>query len=218
MRNLSLKGVARKYLGMTGAISVRDHIFPGPPPAASVSLRTRLESLARKEHSFELTEPGCSFYGATAAFEQTWTHIRVRIHLHPAAGISSARLKALQSTWGNGIATTWSDRRGCGHPGEIACPLTFDVAWVTSGAHHEVAVHRGTGRGNMNNWYTDDDGDTAAHEFGHMIGHPDEYPDTHCPHRHPVNTGTIMDELGGTIPDRLLKRFADNLGSTIVGI
>ena len=70
----------------------------------------------------------------------------------------------------------------------------------------------------MNNWYTDDDGDTAAHEFGHMIGHPDEYPDTHCPHRHPVNTGTIMDELGGTIPDRLLKRFADNLGSTIVGI
>ena len=134
MRNLSLKGVARKYLGMTGAISVRDHIFPAPPPAASVSLRTRLESLARKEHSFELTEPGCSFYGATAAFEQTWTHIRVRIHLHPAAGISSARLKALQSTWGNGIATTWSDRRGCGHPGEIACPLTFDVAWVTSGA------------------------------------------------------------------------------------
>jgi hypothetical protein len=218
MRNLSLRGVSRKHLGISSAISVRDDVFPGPPIAASVSLRTRLGSLARKQHSFELSEPRCTYYGGTAAFEQTWTHIRVRIQLHPDAGIPSKTLEALRSTWSKGIKETWSDQRGCGRRGEIACPLTFEVLWVTSDEHHAVAVHKGPGRSNMYNWHTTDGGDVAAHEFGHMIGLADEYPDPNCPNRRPVDTGTIMDDLGGTIPDRLLKRLADNLGSTIVGI
>ena len=215
MRDLSLEGVARKYGGVAGAYSVKDDIFPGPPIPSSVSLRTRLESLARKQHSIERSE---CIYGWTAAFEQTWTHIRVRIRLVPDAGIPTAEMNTLRSTWRDGIESSWNDRHGCGRQGELACPLAFEVLWVTSGEHHTVRVRRGPGRSNMTTWHTTDGGDVAAHEFGHMLGNGDEYVDDQCPDRNPVNTGTIMHVLGGTIPARLVKRLADNLGSAVVGI
>jgi bacillopeptidase F (M6 metalloprotease family) len=70
----------------------------------------------------------------------------------------------------------------------------------------------------MSTWDTEDNGAIAAHEFGHMLGNPDEYTDRVCPNRNPVNTGTIMDDNTANIPDRMMKRFADNIGSTVVNI
>jgi bacillopeptidase F (M6 metalloprotease family) len=70
----------------------------------------------------------------------------------------------------------------------------------------------------MTTWDTSDTGAVAAHEFGHMQGNPDEYTDAACPARNPVNTGTIMDNNSATIPDRMMTRFADNIGSTVVNI
>jgi hypothetical protein len=59
----------------------------------------------------------------------------------------------------------------------------------------------------MTNWDTDDSGNVAAHEFGHMIGHPDEYADATCPARNPVSTGTVMDDNTETVA-RLYNRLA----------
>jgi hypothetical protein len=214
MNDLSLRGVARQYGSITGGFSVVQDIFGGPAPG-SRSLRARLEDMARQELSFSVSE---CIYIWTAAFEQTWTHIRVRIRLNPDAGITAATMNTLRTTWENGIENTWSNVWGCGRAGEITCRLTFEVQWVTSNEHHAVRVRPGPERSNMTTWDTSDTGAVAAHEFGHMQGNPDEYTDATCPARNPVNTGTIMDNNSATIPDRMMTRFADNIGSTVATI
>jgi hypothetical protein len=59
----------------------------------------------------------------------------------------------------------------------------------------------------MGEWDTDDTGNVAAHEFGHMLGHPDEYADAACPARNPVSTGTVMDNNTAPVA-RHLNRIA----------
>jgi bacillopeptidase F (M6 metalloprotease family) len=59
----------------------------------------------------------------------------------------------------------------------------------------------------MTTWDTADTGDVAAHEFGHMIGNPDEYADSACPRRNPVNTGTVMDNNTGPALQRHVNRI-----------
>ena len=61
-------------------------------------------------------------------------------------------------------------------------------------------------------------GAVASHEFGHMLGNPDEYTSGTCPDRSPVNTGTVMDDNSNNIPLRLLQRLSDDLNSNIVAV
>lgn len=227
MSNLSLKGIARKYGGITGGFSVVSNIFGISSISGSESLRVKLESMAQEEFSFSVSE--CIF-GWTAAFEQTWTHIRVRIRLNPDADISAATMNTLRTTWQNGIESIWSNQWGCGRSGELTCALTFEVLWVNTDQHHTVRVNAGTkcfnAMGNpmrcptnKGRWHTNDSGNVAAHEFGHMLGHPDEYTDSDCPGRNPVNTGTVMDNNSANVPATLMTTpFANNIGSNIVAI
>ncbi|UIE36774.1 hypothetical protein [Leptodesmis sichuanensis] len=209
---ISLRGVARRYRGITGGFSVAASLGRG-------SLRSRLVSLARQEHRFNFSE---CIYGGTAAFEQTWSHIIIRIRLNPDAGISDATMNTLRNTWRNGIQTTWSDRWGVRHPGEMTCPLTFEVQWVTTNEHHAVRVRQCPAgefcRSNTGLWDTNDTGAVAAHECGHFFGLADEYADANCPNRNPVNTGTIMDNNSNVVPARMMTRFANNIGSNVVAI
>jgi len=209
--SLSVRGIARRFLNRTGPLAGRDVFFAGA--AGTHLLRARLESLARQEISFAVSE---CIYAWTARYEQTWSHLRVRVQLNPDAGITPQTMATLQATWETGIETMWSNRWSIGRPGEAACPLTFDVQWVAANAHHTVRVQPGPARSNMTLWDTADTGAVAAHEFGHMHGNPDEYPDAACPGRNPVNSGTVMDNNSNTLPPRLVQRIADNVGSNIV--
>lgn len=219
MRDLSIKGVTRRHAGLFtqiaialngGTISLRDHITGG-----NGSARGALESKAGTEISFSVSE---CVYGWTAAFRQTWTHVVVRIQLAPDAGISNATMSNLRNTWQTTIENRWSDVWGAGRSGELTCPFTFDVQWSAASPHHNVRVRQGPARTNMTTWDTSDTGAVASHEFGHMIGNPDEYTDANCPNRSPVNTGTIMDDNSNNIPARLLQGLADNINSSVAGL
>ena len=156
------------------------------------------------EVSFGVSE---CVYNWTAGYQQTGTHVTVRIQLNPDPAVTAAALTALQATWRNGIIATWSSRFNCGAPNGGRQAITFDVQWVGSNAHHVVRVQAGPARSNMGVWDTQDTGDVAAHEFGHMLGHPDEYADAACPGRIPVNTGTVMEDNTETVA-RLYNRIA----------
>ena len=209
--SLSVRGIARRFLNRTGVFSVRQVFFGGT--GGIVMLRERLASLARQEISFDVSE---CVYAWTARYQQTWSHVRVRVQLNPDAVITAATMATLRTAWENGIENRWSNRWGIGRPGEITCPLTFDVEWVTSNAHHMVRVQTGPAQSNMTLWDTSDTGNVAAHEFGHMHGNPDEYTSAACPDRNPVNTGTVMDNNSNNLPQRLMQRLADNVGSNVV--
>lgn len=211
---ISMRGVARRYRGVSGGFSVRQ-VFFGGAGTGSIALRPKLVALCRQQHSFSVSE---CIYGWTAAFEQEWSHIRIRIRLNPDAGIAAETMNTLRTTWTTGFRDTWSNRWGCGHAGEMTCPFTFELQWVTANQHHTVRVRQGSFRSNMTTWDTEDTGGVAAHEGGHMLGLVDEYADSTCPNRNPVNTGTVMDNNSNNVPNRLLTRFANNVGANVVAI
>jgi hypothetical protein len=208
MGDLSLRGILRRYRGITGNFSVRAALGAG-------SLKPTLESIARQTFSFSMSE---CIYSWTVAFDQIWTHIIVRIQLNPDAGIPPATMNTLMTTWRNGIQTTWSNQWGCGRPGESTCRLTFEVQWVNTNQHHSIRVRVGPARSNSGTWDTLDTAAVASHEFGHLVGLADEYSDPACSMRNPVNSGTIMDNNSNNIPARMMNRFAGNIGSNVVSI
>lgn len=207
--SLSVKGIARHFLSQSGVFSVRQVFFD----SAGGSLQQQLETLARTEITVHVDE---CVYGWTASYQQIWSRINVRVRLNFDPGIPAATMTTLQATWENGIENMWSNRWSIGHAGEISCPLEFNVDWVNNNQHHTVRVQSGPARSNMTLWDTADTGAVAAHEFGHMLGNPDEYTDSACPSRSPVNTNTIMDNNSNNLPQRLMERFADEVGSNVV--
>jgi hypothetical protein len=164
---------------------------------------------AAQEVSFAVSE---CIYGWTARFRQEGTNIRVRIRLAPDEDVTADELDELKERWKRGIEEKWSYRfLCCTRPDcDNRCALTFTVDWVDEGEHHRVRVRRGPERSNMTTWDTEDTGDVASHEFGHMLGHPDEYEDDNCPDRSPVNTGTVMDD-NTEVVERLCEPFCDRL-------
>lgn len=141
-------------------------------------------------------------YGWTSAYRQAGTHVVVRIRLNVDSGITDQEMTTLRNTWKTGIENKWSNHFACCCTSRVTntsrCrnygELTFEVQWVTDNPHHTVRVRRGPARSNMTTWDTSDTGDVASHEFGHMLGNPDEYSDSNCPARSPVNTGTVMED------------------------
>lgn len=170
------------------------------------SLATSPPASAQQEVSFTVNE--CTF-SWTARYQRNGNTVVVRIKLVPEAGVTTS-LAALQTRWQSGIQTKWSNKFACS-PGTPN--LTFNVQFVNTNEHHAVTVKAGSGRSNMLEWYEQDNGNTAAHEYGHMLGMKDEYPDPNCPNRSPVNTGTVMAVLTGPI----VQRYIDAVCRSVPG-
>jgi hypothetical protein len=164
-------------------------------------------------------------YGWTAAYRQEGTHIIVRIMLNPDSNVTAQQMQNLMNTWRNGIENKWGNHFACCCDLKATSTsncrnfstLTFEVQWVTSNPHHTVRVIVGPARSNMLTWDTNDTGDVASHEFGHMLGLVDEYADANCPNRSPVNTGTVMDN-NTNVAERQVEHLCALLNENAVPI
>jgi len=164
-------------------------------------------------------------YGWTAAYRQEGTHIVVRIQLNPDDDVTDAEVATLRNLWETGIQNKWSSHFACCCESGAKTTadsnnwrsLTFDVQFVTTSPHHTVRIRRGPMRTNMTTWDTSDTGDVASHEFGHMLGLPDEYADANCPNRSPVNTATVMDDNTEVI-ERQVEHLCQLLNENAVPI
>jgi hypothetical protein len=80
---------------------------------------------------------------------------------------------ATQTAWRSGIRNRWNGHFHIQGPRRLA--IEVDPIFTRRNHHVAVKVKSGAGRENMTNWFLTTTADTAAHEFGHMIGLEDEY-------------------------------------------
>ncbi|MEZ5776226.1 MAG: M10 family metallopeptidase C-terminal domain-containing protein [Hyphomicrobiaceae bacterium] len=112
-----------------------------------------------------------------------------------------ANAGATATQWENGVNTIWNNKVFF-NDGARLYEVKMDFDFVTSGQHHTVNVHAGTGGTNMTNWYltnpsgwsNDMQDEIAAHEAGHMFGNFDEYAGG-ATYNGYTTTGTIMSDL-----------------------
>ncbi len=89
--------------------------------------------------------------------------------------VTQAQLNAVGWTWINSANATWDNRFVLVHDDTYRYPIR--VQWVQSltNEHFTIDLHDDQTRENMTNWDVTTSGQTAAHEFGHMLGPFDEY-------------------------------------------
>jgi hypothetical protein len=158
-------------------------------------------------------------FGWTAAYhieERSDCRVQVilRIRLVADTGVSATDISNVQATWKPAIEQAWTNCFPLVQQGDdCECKqytLSVEVQWVTSGEHHTVTVHSGSGRADMLNWYVTGSGGTAAHEAGHMFGNIDEYTEPRCPGRTVTSDGSIMqNSQTGVVKQRHYQGFAD---------
>ena len=119
-------------------------------------------------------------FGGTAGFDVAYLRDRlqvtVRVSLVPIDPVAAAQLPAAQPVWETNIESAWN-RFNIAN-GEVTIPLNFDIVFTSGNPHHVVNVHPNAPVGwpsvDMNNWWTQSL-ISPNHEFGHMLGNPDEY-------------------------------------------
>ncbi|HTB80783.1 MAG TPA: DUF4157 domain-containing protein [Opitutaceae bacterium] len=103
----------------------------------------------------------------------------VRIHLVWATSPHETffPMNETRDRWLNGIRSVWNNRFTLTNR-STNLRLVFVPIFTESEAHHRVRIHgedSPTVRTDETNWNDNDDAITIAHEFGHMLGNPDEY-------------------------------------------
>jgi hypothetical protein len=168
-------------------------------------------------------------------YRRSELRIRVRIKLK---GESAG--EAHKKIWRDGIANRWNNKFHIENDHHLA--LVFEPIFTDSNPHCEIELHKPPiVRENSSNWYVGPTanadpskppdtttGDTAAHEFGHLVGLEDEYRLTKSEFKRLVGRDpTVADQdsdIGYTVPrlmsagqadveERHLKPFIDWLNA-----
>jgi hypothetical protein len=101
--------------------------------------------------------------------------VRIRLYNDPSNERDVISDEAI-ARWERGIDRYWNGKFRFRY-GSRTLDVYFIPVFVfyDTSAHHNVRVLPGDERSSRTKWYEDDSEDTAAHEFGHMLGNPDEY-------------------------------------------
>jgi len=132
-------------------------------------------------------------YGYHLQLSRQQVLIRVGIHLIPAPGVNRMQLSRMEPAWKKGIEQVWSDRFAL-VSGKERYPIRIEAKFSGLSLQHDVIVLPGGGRrSNELTWHVMDTPQTAAHEFGHMLGLYDEYKGGACNPLDTINDpGSIM--------------------------
>ena len=168
-------------------------------------------------------------------YRRSELRIRVRIKFS-----GETPTEAHKKIWRDGIANRWNGKFHFENDHRLA--LVFEPVFTEVLAHHTVELHKPPiVRENSSNWYVGPTanadasnppdtttGDTAAHEFGHLVGLEDEYRLTAAEFKRLVGRDpTVADQdpdIGYTVPrlmsagqadveERHLKPFIDWLNT-----
>ena len=113
------------------------------------------------------------------ALARTASELRVIVRIHLVNARRPAETyypsNAIMSRWRSGIQGIWNNRFSLTN-GTATLRLVFDPVFTEQNPHHTVKVDPRDGRSDEGTWYENDsDPLTVPHEFGHMLGNPDEY-------------------------------------------
>lgn len=133
-------------------------------------------------------------YGMTSKYDYQVTdqqvHVRVKFKFAPTTRFD---VSPHAERWFKTIRDQWNIFKVVNADGSKSRDIVFEPMSVTSGEHNTVSVVNGTGTNDGGTWYTTySNGEAqnnlgAAHEFGHHLGLPDEYGQSHPDYR--KNTG-----------------------------
>ena len=140
--------------------------------------------------------------------------VKITIKIELVAGEGVEITNAMKERWENGIENKWSEKFTLAREGEgehcEEYKVVVDVQFVDSGGHTKVKVVKNSGhRSNRSEWDTADDGDTAAHEAGHMLGQVEEYPSSESPDRVVTDSSSVMHTSSGSVQQGHYQDFAD---------
>jgi hypothetical protein len=126
------------------------------------------------------------FTGETAyTLARTATELRVIVRMHLVSNTTTNETYYPTDTkmnqWRSGIEAAWN-KPFYAWNGTTQLTIVFVPIFTSQAPHHTVLVTEGsapsqsaTERGSETHWFTDFNGRMVAHEFGHMLGNPDEY-------------------------------------------
>ncbi|MEO8687338.1 MAG: hypothetical protein ABI611_03835 [Solirubrobacteraceae bacterium] len=176
------------YESLKAVPGLREVIASRFPQDQADDLRVILaESVARAESGMAHYQEAHYEGGAIKKFTgdrnyelvRTGRYLRVivRIRLAEDAGNKKTEITdEVVARWEASIGKLWNGKFRL-RSGANALDVWFVPVFVyhDDNAHHQVKVTMGGARSDEGNWHAEDAGEVAAHEFGHMLGNPDEY-------------------------------------------
>ena len=139
-------------------------------------------------------------YGTTAAYDIELVGIEailtMKIKLAPGHSVTAQDVTDVQTTAEQIWVSMWDNRFILTDQAvQSQHFLRVQVKWVNSGAHFNIALHRGHGLMDAANWYVIPDTlTTYAHEMTHKLGMLDEYVDrTAVRRRRATSPGVFTD-------------------------
>jgi hypothetical protein len=123
-------------------------------------------------------------FGWDSKYDLTIDRANSKITVTMKLKVTGTVTQAQKDAWKSAIETKWNNRAVLSCTGCGSMPITISVQYVNSGEHYDVeaqapgATSDGRaglgGTTSMTGWGTSDTVD-VTHEFGHMLGNPEEY-------------------------------------------